>query len=51
MEFHHLFHPQLAEAAFGEQICWIHFARDFAQVKAPEADGLLDPQGVGIQVS
>ncbi len=51
MQFHQLFHPQLAEAVLGEQIGWIHFAGDFAEIDASETDGLLDPQGVGIQVA
>ena len=51
MELHQLFYPQLTEAVFGEQVCRVDFARDFTQVDTPEADGLLDPQGVGIQVS
>ena len=50
MQFYQLFHSQLAQAVFGKQICRIYFACNFAEVDATEADGLLDPESMGIQM-
>jgi hypothetical protein len=44
-------HPQLAEAVFGEQVGRVHFPGDLAEINTTEADGLLDPQSVGVQVA
>jgi hypothetical protein len=36
---------------FSEQIGWIHFSGDLAEVDASQTDGLLNPQRMCIQVA
>jgi hypothetical protein len=34
----------------GHQVSWVLLAKHFPEVDASCADGLLDPQGVGVKV-
>ena len=40
-----------AERVLGEQVCWVLLAGDFAEVHSAEADSLLDPESVRIEVA
>ena len=51
MQLHELFYSQVAEAVFCEQVCGIDLACHLAEVNAPEADCLLNPQRVHMQAS
>ena len=51
MQLDELFHPQLAQAVLGEQVCRVHLTGHLAEIHAAETNRLLDPHGVCIQVS
>ena len=51
MEINKHFHTLSAEAVFGEEVSWVGFSSYLPQVDSAEPHSLLNPQGVGVEMT